>query len=111
MEDPEAKVRMRVESPEFETPCSPKLIFTRSKWCLDPTKSLTKLLVELEEKDRPYSERDKYSVSSFGSNSDCFEMPIVPHSAIILQAPPVGIISIRRSESNKSVRFDPETIY
>ena len=44
VEDPEAKVRMRVESPLLEIPC-PRPILTRSKWCFDPTSSLTKLLV------------------------------------------------------------------
>ena len=88
------------------------IVAQTDKYCLESQPTISEITpIELEEKDRPYSERDKYSVSSFGSNSDCFEVPIVPHSAIILQAPPVGIISIRRSESNKSVRFDPETIY
>ena len=50
VEDPEARVRMRVDSPLVEIPLlCPKPIFTRSKWCLDPTKSLTELsLVDLK---------------------------------------------------------------
>ena len=50
VEDPEARVSMRVDSPLVEIPLlCPKPIFTRSKWCLDPTKSLTELsLVDLK---------------------------------------------------------------
>ena len=40
VEDPEAKIRIRVES---LFPFCPRSIRTRSKWCFDPTKSLTTL--------------------------------------------------------------------
>ena len=56
VEEPEAKVRMRVES--LDCTQGPRFIFTRSKWCFDPTKSLTKLEEEAEEAEAGFEVED-----------------------------------------------------
>ena len=58
------------------------------------------------ERDKPYAQREEYSMSSFGSrSSSSIGIPINSHSTVILQQPHTGIL--KRTESLKSVTFDP----